>query len=502
VVLGWSEQVFTVVAELVLANESEPRSCVAVLADKDKVEMEDELRVRVGPTGTTRVVCRTGRPTEPTDLDILRLGSAKSIIVLSPDGDEPDLHVIRTLLALSNRSWSEPRPHVFAAVAIAQNLAAARLAGGPHATVIDAEDIAARLLVQTCRQGGLSVVCTDLLGFTGQELYLRTEPTLAGMTFGEALYAYETATVIGLYRDDGTADVNPPMDTRIETSDQMITLAEDDSTIRLAEQRPTIVAAAINIVAPSAIKPERILLLGWNRRAVRVVEQLDRYVATGSELHIAAPAIHNNVDIDALSLRMEHAKLSCNECEITDRLALEALDIGSFDDVAVLANDELDGDHADARTLVTLLHLRDMQSRRGERYSIVSEMNDERNRKLAEVTRADDFVVSGKLVSLLLTQLSEDKRLARVFDVLFDASGSEIHLKAADDYVRLGDQVNFATAIEAARQRDETALGYRILARSLDPPTYGVRLNPDKHEPVVFAPGDQVIVLSRGISSG
>jgi voltage-gated potassium channel Kch len=501
VVLGWSEQVFTVVAELVLANESEPRSCVAILADEDKVVMEDELRARVGHTGTTRVVCRTGSPTEPTDLDILRLGSAKSIIVMSPEDDEPDVHVIKTLLALSNRAWSEPRPHVFAAVAVAQNLAAARLAGGPHATVVDAEDVAARLLVQTCRQGGLSAVCTDLLGFAGEELYLRAEPTLVGMTFGEALYAYETATMIGLYRVDGTAAVNPPMDVRIEASDQLIMLAEDDSTIRLAEQRPTIVADAIRTVGPTADKPERILLLGWNARAVRVIEHLDRYVAAGSELQIAAHAIHTVVDLDDLSARMQHLQLSYQECEITDRAALEALNIGSFDDVGVLTNDELDGDHADGRTLVTLLHLRDMQSRLGERYSIVSEMNDERNRKLAEVTRADDFVVSGKLVSLLLTQLSENQHLAQVFDVLFDATGSEIHLKPAEDYVCPGERINFATMIEAARHRNETAMGYRLQAQSLEPPGYGVNLNPDKHQPVVFHPDDQVIVLSRGMTT-
>lgn len=41
VVLGWSEQIFTVVSELVQANQSNRRSCVAILADKDKAEMDD-----------------------------------------------------------------------------------------------------------------------------------------------------------------------------------------------------------------------------------------------------------------------------------------------------------------------------------------------------------------------------------------------------------------------------------------------------------------------------
>ena len=53
IVLGWSDQVFTVIEELVEANQSERRSCVVVLADRDKVEMEDQIRDRVADTGRT-----------------------------------------------------------------------------------------------------------------------------------------------------------------------------------------------------------------------------------------------------------------------------------------------------------------------------------------------------------------------------------------------------------------------------------------------------------------
>ena len=40
-------------------------------------------------------------------------------------------------------------------------------------------------------------------------------------------------------------------------------------------------------------------------------------------------------------------------------------------------------------------------------------MLDVRNRELAEVTQADDFIVSDKLVSLMLAQVSENKDLTR-----------------------------------------------------------------------------------------
>ena len=63
-------------------------------------------------------------------------------------------------------------------------------------------------------------------------------------------------------------------------------------------------------------------------------------------------------------------------------------------------------------------------------------MLDVRNRELAEATKVDDFIVSDHLISLMMTQLSENAELAEVFDDLFDPEGSEIYLKPAGDYVR------------------------------------------------------------------
>src|SRR4029079_2980906 len=68
VILGWSDQIFTVVSELVEANRSRRRAAITILAEHDKVEMEDTLRHRLGSTGKTRLVCRTGNPLDLSDL--------------------------------------------------------------------------------------------------------------------------------------------------------------------------------------------------------------------------------------------------------------------------------------------------------------------------------------------------------------------------------------------------------------------------------------------------
>ncbi|GAB2817580.1 lipoprotein [Actinoallomurus bryophytorum] len=492
VLLGWSDQVFTVISELGKANESQRRSCVAILADQDKVDMEEAIRRHVD-LGNTRVVCRRGDPLKVADLDLVSPDTARSIMVIAPPAEDPDTHVIKVLLSLGARDWSSHRPSVVAAVTNSANLPAARLAGGSAAHVIDADDIGVRLVVQSHRQSGLSTVCTDLLDFSGNEFYLRSEPSLTGKTFGDALDAYELGISIGLRRTGGTVLVNPPMDTVIETDDQLIVLAEDDLLVRLAAGPPQVVTDAISTTEPEGAKPARTLLVGWNQRAPKIISLLDAFAQPGSVLDVAA----FRDDPRKRLTDPAHLTIGFTSCDPTDRAALEALDAGSYQHVIVLSDDAHAPQHADARTLVTLLHLRDMEERIGDPYSIVSELNDEGNREVAQVTRADDFVVSARLISLLLTQLTENHHLRDVFASLLDPTGSEIYLKPATDYLLPGTPANFATVIEAARRRGQTALGYRRREEFHRSPAYGVVLNPDKAAPLTLSADDRVIVLSE-----
>jgi Trk K+ transport system NAD-binding subunit len=492
VILGWSDQVFTIVPELVKAQASGRRSCIAILADRDKIEMESELRERTGATGRTRVVCRTGSPTRPADLDIVNPGGARAIVVLSPPSGDPDTHVIKTLLSIANRLPAGSRPPIVAAITRGQNLAAARIAGGPTAQIVDTNDVTSRLIVQSSRQSGVSVVCMDLLDFDGDEIYMRADEPLVGMRYGDALHAYESGVLIGLRHADGRVALNPPMDTVIGPGDQALVIAADDSLVRLGEERPPVDETAI--VPPVARRPEceRTLVLGWNERGPKVVRQLDSYVTAGSVIDVMAEETRG-----ATELALERLAVNAKECDITDRHVLEALGIGLYDHVIVLSDERLDPDHADSRTLVTLLHLRDIEAELHDGFAIVSEMNDEGNRRLAEVAKADDFVVSDRLISLLLTQLAENRHLAAVFAQLFDSTGSEIYLRPVSDYVRADGPVTFATLTEAARRRGETAIGYRLARDYHTPPDYGVVLNPEKAAAIAYGPADRLIVLAE-----
>ncbi|MET9468617.1 NAD-binding lipoprotein [Streptomyces sp. NPDC006544] len=525
VVLGWSDQVFPVIGELVAAHANQRRSAVAVLAPQDKVWMEDEISTRVGDGGRTRIICRNGSTTDPTELCRVSPRTAKAVLVLPPTGNTGDAHVVKTLLALDaavsasgdgkGGPGAEKREAavVVAAVRDSHHHVTARLAAGPAGHVLCVDDIVARLLVQTARQPGLSLVYSELLDFEGDEFYPVAAGDLAGRTFGEALLSFATSSAVGLLHADGSVTLNPPPGAAIGPADRIVVISRDDDTAVLTDVASHVEEAAIVSAGPRAAQAERLLLLGWNRRAPLVIEQLDQYVSPGTTLDVVAlgeyAAAHGAGAVTAARSCLE---VSFRDGDITDPLTLAKLDVPSYDSVIVLGEAEpevaqtpvpsLAGvtdpeARADDRTLVALLHLRAIGDAAQRELALTTEMSDDGNRLLAPARDGADFIVSGRLISLLLTQISESPYLAGVFEELFTAEGHEFHLKPAADYVRAGHEVSFATAVESARRRRECAVGYRLRARSATGPDHGVRINPDKRQRVRFSEDDWLIVLAE-----
>ncbi len=499
VILGWSPQIFAVLGELILGNEHR-RNCITVLADRDKVGMDDEIRDRIADFKTTRVVTRRGIPNDLGDLKIANFNAARAIVILSPGGDDADAEVIKSILAVTNHPQRRTEKfHIVAEIRERKNMAPARLVGRDEAQLIETGDVIARVVAQTCRQTGLSTVYTELLDYGGDEIYFKEEPSLKGLTFSDALLSFESCALIGMKTAAGAVQLNPPMTQRFGPGDSAIVIAKDLASVRADGKSPTVDRSLLVNQPRAQPAPERTLLLGWNSRARIIVRELDGYVAAGSHLTVVAEGAGISAEIAASCGSLKNTTLEFREGDTTDRDTLEATQPEQYQHIIVLSySDHLEVQKADAKTLVTLLHLRDIETLSGaDRYSIVTEMLDMRNRELAEITQADDFIVSERLTSLLVAQVTENKDLRALFDDIFDADGSEIYLKPASDYVKVGQPLSYWHVVESARQRGHAAIGYRLAAGSTDASSsYGVSVNPNKSTTVTFTAEDRVIVIA------
>ncbi len=443
-----------------------------------------------------------------TDIEIASPHDAKSIIVLPPEDDDPDSYVIKTVLALTNNPNRRAEPyHIVTQIRDPKNLDVVKMVGAKDKVLaVLTGDLIARVVAQTSRQSGLSVVYTELMNFGGDEIYFREEAALAGKTFGEALMQFEDSAVIGVRFVNGTVSLNPALDTRLAAADKIIAISADDDTVRVAGLLSIPVdEKSINKAAqPHKAAPEKCLVLGWNRCAAIIIRELDNYAPKGSKVLVVADTSVSDEAAEADDTlrhelrRMKNQKVDFHRGDTTDRALLEKLKAADYDHIIVLSYAGLDVQAADAKTLVTLLHLRDIAEKDETPFSIVSEMLDLRNRQLAEAARVDDFIVSEHLISLMMAQLSENAELFAVFADIFDPEGSEIYLRSVGDYVETGKPVNFYTVVEAARRAGQLAFGYRLAREAGDAgKAYGVHTNPKKSDLVTFTPEDKVIVLAE-----
>ncbi|WP_327312192.1 CASTOR/POLLUX-related putative ion channel [Streptomyces sp. NBC_01235] len=502
VVLGWSEQVFTVVGELVAARVNQRWGAVVVLADRDKTDMEEALAAVLGPTGTTRLICRSGSTADPEALGMVSPGTAHAVLVL-PDGERAgDAEAVRTLLALRATLGEKAGPPVVACVRDERYRTAARLAAGPSGIVLESDRTAAGLIVHSALHPGLTPVLRELLDFDGEEFHVTAGPGLAGRRFGDVLLDCATAAVVGLVRADGTPLLNPPPDTVLAPADRLVVVAPNDDDARWEDCRDLVEPSVMAGHEAGAEGPSRFLLLGWNRRGPHLVETLRRGARPGSVLHVVTdPAERAGPPVPLPEPRRDPALASgltvtLGTADPTGPSSLRGLDPNSYDRVIVLGPDTEEGvDRPDDRTLVVLLILRSLAQEAGCAVPVIAELADERNRALAPLGPGSEAVVGAQLTGLLMAQVAQNRHLATVFEELFTAEGSTLRLRPAPHYVLPDRPASFATVVAAARERGECAIGYRRHDRAGTPPDHGVRLNPPKSDVRVWDHADDVVVI-------
>lgn len=267
-VLGWSDQVTTVVGELAAAQAPRRRRTIVLLADRDKAGMEEALTARAGPAARARIICRSGPAGDPDVLARVSPRSASTVVVLPSAEPTADAEVLRILLALRAVLGEDTEgPPVLAVVRDERYGAPARLAAGPQGTVLEADTVTARLIAQCVGRPGFSLVLRDLLDFAGDEFHLADATAFHHGSFGPALLGHPDSCVVGLLTPEGRTLLNPPADTVVLPGSRLIVLARDDDSTRVEDCRHLVDASAIAAARPEPAGPSRLLLLGWNRRA-------------------------------------------------------------------------------------------------------------------------------------------------------------------------------------------------------------------------------------------
>ncbi|KAH8045252.1 ATP binding protein [Aureococcus anophagefferens] len=368
-VLGYSENLRPLIAQVALerARRRRRRRAHGSHPHRGPHEGRRLLRVRRGAARENVATTATVALALVAAAGDLRRSAptAKCVVVLADHdvgADESDAKVMRAVLALS--AFPKLRATLVAEVRDADN-AGERAAREPPPH-------------------------RELLGFEGDEFYLRHWPALVGKTFRELVEGdlLEGAVAVGLRRSDGAIELDA-VDATIREGDEVIVIAEDDDTYGLRDARAALGAESARGVARGRlvdaeradVQPRRVVRpaalplprLAQRHRGHGRLPRRGR--AAGSQLTIAAPLPIRDRDeqmvADGRGRRGPLRRLSLRHVvdTVVSRAALERLPLDTCDAVLILSDQGTeDPHHADSLALATLVLVRDVQ-RRGPRHA-------------------------------------------------------------------------------------------------------------------------------------
>ncbi|PIE83882.1 MAG: hypothetical protein CSA07_04725 [Bacteroidia bacterium] len=512
-ILGWNESIIDILRELVEANESQRKATVVICAELDKAYMDDYIANRLHDSKTTAIVTTTGNPSSLTELRRISARKAKSAIILSASTEnspierqrQSDIACVNAVMSLRALQNEQNRLPIVPEILTPKNRELLGIFQDERIVTLDKSDILGRLLFQTSLSSGLEMVYRELFSFEGNEVYFYRAPW-QGVTFGQLPYHFPDGVPLGISRGGRGVELMPPEDTTLGPDDEVLILAEDDSTISFSP-RPLYQARDFPYTdVRLEPKNQRILILGWHSIAHTFVREASEYLAEGFSIDVMlyAPPPTLRAEVQRLGQLYPKARISLREVDVWDIDRLRAIEPYAYDSVVVLSQNpaEKDPEVTDSETLMLLLLLKrlEQQVQARERHTkVIANMLCSDRQELILQTNVDDFIISNVLISSILSQLSEEYRLKDFYDDLFTADGFEIYVKPASLYFTdFPVRADFVSLMHQARKRREICLGVRFVRQSRDAESnFGIRLNPKKDQVLELSEGDYLVVLAE-----
>ncbi|GAB1372953.1 hypothetical protein MASR1M45_30170 [Candidatus Kapaibacterium sp.] len=499
-ILGWSQQIFAILDNLLIANQSESRASIVILANKSKQEMNDEISFHIPDFKHVKLSIREGIPTNLDYLKVVRPEFAKSVIILSQDeqGKHDDVNTIKQILAL-NHAWNESKHNsdehfnVIADLDDNENAKMAKELIGNNGIIISTEEMVAKIISQAAINSGLSKIYEQIIGFDGSEIYIADEPKLIGKSFYESLFIYDSCVPIGIWTKDGSIKINPDYNTIFEKDDQVIILSEDDSTIKIKRKKDKIdnYFNKIALKDNSESNENNLLIIGWNHKGELILNELVSSGLSKLNIHIITDSQDFFDAISEIVSENNFSNISYQTGKTSLRKDLIKYNISKYQHIIVLSNyNEISNfNDCDSSTILKIINLRLIQKELQCNFNLAAELLIRENEKLVSAQMAGDFIVGPDIVSAYIAQISEDKRLFEVYNELFSNYGSEIYVRELNKYFEINSKIDFYAVTEACSRRNEIALGYLTSAGK-------AVVNPQKSDVFTVEDGMKVYVVA------
>jgi len=509
IILGWNDQIFSIIKELEIAHENTKQICIVIMSSQETEIMRDEIENRVSLKNLD-IVYRSGNILDIEDLKKIGIKDSKSIIVLADilDRDAQAIKIVLTINKLTPGDFEFKTDFsVVVGMEDEENIQLLKQISQNTITIFNIHLLQSRIIAQCCRQTGLSLVYNDLLDFDGEEIYFLKVNTANNpkhrifleKSFQDISYMLNDAILIGVFTNNECV-IQPDKKYLFKDGDELILIQHDDDEPEIIEDliyHEHLVCLSENL--DETLK--NILLINWNEDAPYILQDLNIYLKAESNVDVIINSERlSGLDINKLKEKIKLLGKFIQEDNLSQQV-LSNLNLAQYDSIVLLSDniipDIVLSNASDAKSIITLLQLRIVLDNLNKSdIPIISQIQNPTSRDLMENEASYDVIVSNKLVGNYTCQLAENSKLELVFDEILQPDGSEFYMRDIRKYIKLNEKINFYTLCKSAGKRNEIVIGYKIKAEeSLT--NHGIYINPLKSEELVFHEGDQMIVLSE-----
>ena len=402
IILGYGEEALTIVEQFIMAKVK----TIIILSEHNV----DVIRKRVSfikGYKKTNLIIREGSTSRIENIKLLNIAKSSSISIINND-DTESLNILLALKKIISEYEVDNKINICALVHEEDTIEIIKSIEDKNFVIhiIYKYEILYKLIAQSIIYTGLSNVYEDLFSNDGNVFCIEKEHDFDNFKFEDAALKYldKGMILLGITKEDRSQLLIPSYDNLLKKENRLVILSKnnnDDSIKEYPDIKPSIIKYKNNI-----------LLICEEKRYDEIIKEISEYIEN-----------HNITMISYDSIKSQKNKY---------KFMLEKLKKENITKIVLISEDNI----TDVKSINILLIIRQIIRKENLNIAILSLLNSIQKRNLIYSDDVRDFIVSGKLIGMLMAQASLSPNILYIFYGLLSKNGKDIIMSPYSDYFK------------------------------------------------------------------
>ena len=403
IILGYGEEALTIIEEFIKAKVK----TIVILSEHNV----DVIRKRVSfikGYKKTNIIIREGTTSRIENIKLLNISKSSSISIINNDDNESlnILLALKKIIEEIEENKIENKINICVLVHEEDTIEIIKSIENKNFVihVIYKYEILYKLIAQSIIYTGLSNVYEDLFSNDGNVFYIENDHDFDNWKFEDAASKYfdKGMILLGITKEDRSQILIPNYDYIIKKENRLIVLSKNNYNNPIKEYPD---------IKPNIIKyKNNILLICEEKRYTEIIKEISEYIE------------NNNITM----LSYDLIKSQKNKY----KFMLEKLKKENTTKIVLISEDNI----TDVKSINILLIIREIIKKEKLNIAILSLLNSIQKRNLIYSDDVRDFIVSGKLIGMLMAQASISSNILYIFYGLLSRNGKDIIMSPYSDY--------------------------------------------------------------------